>query len=575
MLSMKLFSKVSNSIFFIYSCILLITGVMFIIMGGYMHLMDKVTFLEWIFLTLNSVSVMYTILLDWVSLIFCGVVSIISSMVLIYSHYYMYTDQSKFRFVILVTLFVASMMLMVLSPNMISILLGWDGLGLVSYGLVVYYQNVKSANAGMLTVLSNRLGDIAILVSISWLLNYGSWDFFYIQFLTPNSSKVGLVLMLVVIASMTKSAQVPFSAWLPAAMAAPTPISALVHSSTLVTAGVYLLIRFHLYLGINKYLMYISLLTLVMSGVGASYEFDLKKIIALSTLSQLGVMMFSLSVGMWELAFFHLISHATFKSLLFLCAGVYIHSFNDTQDIRGLGLNLMSYPMTGVYFIGCSLSICGFPFLAGFYSKDLILEAFMYGDMSIICFMMVVVGMMSTIIYSVRLIYYLYMKGSKISSVFSWENDFWVMISMTCLFTVSLMVGSSFIWVLLPLYILNLPIYFKCMILSLSLFLVMFTLMNLFKKSIVGKKDMNKMKQVFLWFMGMMWMMPFTSTLAPMKMISIGKTYLKLLDMGWLEKLGGQGGMSLIMKSSTILEKWNVLYLKLYLFIVLFTLLIV
>lgn len=232
-------------------------------------------------------------------------------------------DNSLNKFIYIIFLFVASIALIILSPNIIRILLGWDGLGLVSYCLVIYYHNVKSYNSGMLTILSNRLGDIAILLCISWIVNFGSFNFYYIQYIDYD---LYVILLLVVIAAITKRAQIPFSAWLPAAMAAPTPVSSLVHSSTLVTAGVYLLIRFHNLLEYNSYLLVISVLTLFMSGLGANYEIDLKKIIALSTLSQLGIIMFILSLGQYEIAFFHLVRHATFKSLLFLCAGYYIHN---------------------------------------------------------------------------------------------------------------------------------------------------------------------------------------------------------------------------------------------------------
>lgn len=183
------------------------------------------------------------------------------------------------------------------------------------------------------------------------------------------------ILVMLILAAITKRAQIPFSAWLPAAIAAPTPVSALVHSSTLVTAGVYLIIRFHHLLGANFFLLYVGCLTIFMSGLGANFEIDLKKIIALSTLSQLGVIIFTLSLGLIELAFFHLLSHALFKSLLFLCAGVYIHGAGDCQDIRLLGGVMKSIPVRSLFFGCCSLSLCGFPFLSGFYSKDLILES--------------------------------------------------------------------------------------------------------------------------------------------------------------------------------------------------------
>lgn len=182
------------------------------------------------------------------------------------------------------------------------------------------------------------------------------------------------LLGIIILAAITKRAQIPFSAWLPAAMAAPTPVSALVHSSTLVTAGVYLLVRFNYLLSLNWYVFFIGVLTIFMSGLGANYENDLKKIIALSTLRQLGLIMMSLGLGFYELAFFHLITHAIFKSLLFLCAGVFIHSIGDTQDIRILGGLIISCPVTSFYFIGASIALCGFPFLSGFYSRDIILE---------------------------------------------------------------------------------------------------------------------------------------------------------------------------------------------------------
>lgn len=181
-------------------------------------------------------------------------------------------------------------------------------------------------------------------------------------------------------AAITKRAQIPFSAWLPAAMAAPTPVSALVHSSTLVTAGIYLLIRFRSALSetILPILLLFSSLTMFMSGLGANFEYDLKKIIALSTLSQLGVILRILSLGFKDLAFFHLLTHALFKALLFICAGAIIHNVKEYQDIRLMGGLVVFIPLTCMCINLANLALCGTPFLAGFYSKDLILEvAFM------------------------------------------------------------------------------------------------------------------------------------------------------------------------------------------------------
>lgn len=182
----------------------------------------------------------------------------------------------------------------------------------------------------------------------------------------------------ILIAGITKRAQIPFSAWLPAAMAAPTPVSALVHSSTLVTAGVFLFIRFYPSLVnwdfFKPALLFISVLTLLMAGIAANYENDLKKVIALSTLSQLGVIMIRLGLGSLYLALFHLYTHALFKALLFLCAGTIIHGRSNNQDIRYRGLMSAHLPYTVSCINIANLSLCGAPFLRGFYSKDLILE---------------------------------------------------------------------------------------------------------------------------------------------------------------------------------------------------------
>lgn len=186
-----------------------------------------------------------------------------------------------------------------------------------------------------------------------------------------------LLKLLLIISAITKRAQIPFSAWLPAAMAAPTPVSALVHSSTLVTAGVYLIIRFRAALEgsvAQRVLLIISCLTIFIAGLGANFEYDLKKIIALSTLSQLGVILRILSLGYRDLAFFHLLSHALFKALLFMCAGVVIHRVGGYQDIRFIGNLIKFMPLTISFMTISNLALCGFPFLAGFYSKDIILE---------------------------------------------------------------------------------------------------------------------------------------------------------------------------------------------------------
>lgn len=192
----------------------------------------------------------------------------------------------------------------------------------------------------------------------------------------------------VILAGLTKRAQLPFSAWLPAAIAAPTPVSALVHSSTLVTAGVYILIRFSELIRELQMtvLLFVASLTMFMASLGANLEFDLKKIIALSTLSQLGLIMAVLAIGRADLAFFHLVIHALFKALLFICAGSIIHSCGGYQDIRIIGSLVRFMPLRTSLLYLANLAIIGAPFLAGFYSKDLALEVFFSRNLNECCF---------------------------------------------------------------------------------------------------------------------------------------------------------------------------------------------
>jgi NADH-ubiquinone oxidoreductase chain 5 len=180
--------------------------------GAVSYRTGEVVFVEWEIAGTNRASIIMTLLIDWMRSMFIGLVMIISSMVLFYRYSYMAGDKFMVRFIILVYLFVLSMIFLIISPNIIRILLGWDGLGLVSYCLVIYYQNTKSANAGMVTILSNRVGDVAILLRIAWLLNYGGWNFYYLQFIKEYWELSFLVFM-VVLAAMTKRAQMPFSAW--------------------------------------------------------------------------------------------------------------------------------------------------------------------------------------------------------------------------------------------------------------------------------------------------------------------------------------------------------------------------
>nr|YP_002456392.1 NADH dehydrogenase subunit 5 [Atractomorpha sinensis]ABX11512.1 NADH dehydrogenase subunit 5 [Atractomorpha sinensis] len=524
--------------------ILFIFSITVFLFGVYFLLFDYTLLIEWYLFNLNSSSVIMTLIFDWMSLIFMSFVMFISSLVIYYSNGYMSGELNINRFVFLLLMFIFSMMFLILSPNLISILLGWDGLGLVSYCLVIYYQNISSYNAGMLTALMNRIGDVAILISIAWMLNFGSWNYIFYNDFFPFSWELRIILILIILASMTSSAQIPFSAWLPAAMAAPTPVSALVHSSTLVTAGVYLLIRFNFLLmdlGLSWILLFVGCLTMFMSGLGANFEFDLGSIIALSTLSQLGLMFGILSMGYYEVAFFHLLTHALFKALLFMCAGSIIHNVNNCQDIRYLGSIVYFMPLTSISFNVSILSLCGFPFLAGFYSKDLILELVSLSWVNFLIFFIYFFSTGLTASHSFRLYYYSMFGDNNYFPVFSFDDsNYYISFSMIVLLFVSVFGGSLLSWLVFPFpNMILLPMYLK--------FLVLFTVfMGIYFGYLIysfkfGSNIFSVSYLLMFNFLGLMWFMPNLSSYCIYYPLGYGYHVSNCIDFGWGELLGGQG----------------------------------
>nr|YP_010701547.1 NADH dehydrogenase subunit 5 [Amphibalanus reticulatus]WCJ53095.1 NADH dehydrogenase subunit 5 [Amphibalanus reticulatus] len=518
-------------LFFTFSLFLFFSSMLFLNWSFSMYF-------SWSIFSWGSTDVNMIFLFDWVSLMFLSFVLFISGSVFYYSGEYMEGEVNLSRFIFLLAGFVGSMGLLIFSPNLISILLGWDGLGLVSYCLVIYYQNYKSLNAGTLTVLSNRVGDVLILLGIVWMINFGDWSF--VAWLGESKS-LYLTSLLIVLASLTKSAQIPFSAWLPAAMAAPTPVSSLVHSSTLVTAGIYLVIR----LGwvydfwMNELLMILSVLTMFMAGLGACFEFDLKKIIALSTLSQLGLMMYSLSLGLVKVAFFHLLMHALFKALLFMSAGCIIHGFKGWQDIRMMGNMMVSLPFISACFVVSNLALSGMPFLAGFYSKDMILELSLMAELNLLSLFMLFLSTGLTVAYTFRLIYYMIRRDFVLSGSCN-LSDGWGIMMKSCigLVTFSVFFGALVSWLSMDITSIILPSSLKNLTLSVC---ILGVFLGFFMSH--SSYSFSKIKfSLLVWFSGSMWFLPYLSS-QPMTYLPLksGFEIMKFGDMGWLEFLGGQG----------------------------------
>jgi len=353
---------------------------------------------------LNSLSIEISFLLDIFARVFLLTVSLIRLSVFTFRFRYISPQKFFGRFHLLLIIFVLSIILLILSSNLIFTLVGWDGLGVSSYLLVIYYGRTKSYNAGILTVITNRIGDVLLLIRIGIMLNMGSWSVvYYKEFLGVDN----VLKWLLIIGSFTKRAQIPFRAWLPAAMAAPTPVSSLVHSSTLVTAGVYLLFRHFLNTGSaynSPVIMFFGLSTITLARLSALNEKDIKKIVALSTLSQLGLIILCIGTSWVFIAFFHLITHAFFKAIMFIRVGNIIHSSQLYQSIKNTGIIFFSSPLNSSTIILARARLCGTPFTAAFFSKEPIIEINIYNDTTLGMLVFTILRLSITLLYSSRLI---------------------------------------------------------------------------------------------------------------------------------------------------------------------------
>ena len=390
---------------------------------------------------------------DSYRVVFSFVVVLISMCVIYYNGFYIDGEQFYNRFCKLVLLFVLSILFLVMIPNFLGLIIGWDGLGLTSFLLVVYYQDKRSLGSGILTVLRNRVGDVLFFVAIRLIRAISRWGYVDLRMEIVSSFLCGVV----IIGCITKRAQIPFSAWLPAAIAAPSPVSALVHSSTLVTAGVYVLVRFSDCIagGWFIFLRFVARITMIMSAISAVFEPDVKKVVALSTLRQLGVIILAISVGAASVCFFHLVSHALFKALIFLCVGGVIH-FSGVQDLRYIGGYFYRSPVCMGWLIVSCLSLIGFPFLAGFYSKDLVLEAFLRGGMRMVLCVMVIFSTCLTALYRGLMVFSVYFFSMEFSNIGSCVSRSFVILPCSVLGF-----GALFGGILMQSFVLEFNLFFS------------------------------------------------------------------------------------------------------------------
>lgn len=331
-------------------------------------------------LDVELLSVHYGLQFDNLTVTMLVVVCTISALVHLYSTGYLEGDPHLPRFMSYLSLFTFLMIVLVTSDNFLQLFIGWEGVGLCSYLLISFwFTRVPANKAALKAILVNRVGDSGLLLAMFLILSeFGTLDFVGLIPTGHSPLQITLICLLLFLGSIGKSAQLGLHAWLPDAMEGPTPVSALIHAATMVTAGVFLIIRANALFEASPFALAVvttfGALTAFFAATVGAVQSDLKKIIAYSTCSQLGYMVMVCGLSNYSVGLFHLANHGFFKALLFLGAGSVIHAVQDEQDIRKFGALVGPTPLTTMFLLIGSLSLAGFPFLTGFYSKDLILE---------------------------------------------------------------------------------------------------------------------------------------------------------------------------------------------------------
>jgi len=507
-------------------------------------------------------------------------VLIVSSLVHLYSIGYMSHDPHNQRFFSYLSLFTFMMIILVTADNFLLMFVGWEGVGVCSYLLVSFWFTRIAANQSSISAfLTNRVGDAFLTIGMFGILwSYGNLDYNTVFSLTPyyNENIVTIIGICLLIGAMAKSSQVGLHVWLPMAMEGPTPVSALIHAATMVTAGVYLLIRVSPLIEYSSLVLLLCLwlgaITTVFSSLIGLFQQDIKKVIAYSTMSQLGMMVIAVGLSSYNIALFHLINHAFYKGLLFLGAGAVIHAVADNQDFRRYG-GLISYlPLTYSVMLIASLSLVAFPFMTGFYSKDFIIESAFgkYYISSITVYYIAIIGAMFTTLYSVKVLYLTFLTNPNGPIVnykqkyAAHESDIFMSLPLIILAVFSIIFGyitkdifiglgsdffsdnSLFIHpkheimldteFAVPIFFKLLPLFFT---ISLSIISILFTeffpkILIKFKLSFIGYNVFGFFNQRFLMEM-------FYNKYISGLILNLGAQTTKIMDKGSVEKFGPFG----------------------------------